>query len=206
MNTTTIPAGFRIDAKGRLIPESTIKPLDLIRDALVQQLVNQAKPLRAQLVDYRERAFAEIDALVDLAAQEYNATLGGEKGNVTLYSFDGRYKVIRARAEKISFDERLQAAKALIDECLRDWSQGARPEIATLVQDAFKVDQAGNIRTGTVLGLRRIQIADERWQNAMLAIGDAVQVVDSKSYLRLYERDAKGDYQPISLDIAAVKS
>jgi hypothetical protein len=206
MNTTTIPAGFRIDAKGRLIPESTIKPLDLIRDALVQQLVDQAKPLRAQLVDYREKAFTEIDALVELAAQDYNATLGGEKGNVTLYSFDGRYKVIRARAEKISFDERLQAAKALIDECLRDWSQGARPEIATLVQDAFKVDQAGNIRTGTVLGLRRIQIADERWQNAMLAIGDAVQVVDSKSYLRLYERDAKGDYQPISLDIAAVKS
>jgi hypothetical protein len=29
--------------------------------------------------------------------------------------------------------------------------------------------------------------------------------VGSKTYVRFYERDAQGQYQPISLDIAAVK-
>lgn len=204
--TTTIPAGFRQDAQGRLVPESTIKPLDLIRDELVRNLAEGAKPLQQQLLEYRERAFSEINALVELAAKEYRAQIGGTKGNVTLLSFDGRYKIIRAISESIAFDERLQAAKALIDECLRDWTTGARPEVALLVQDAFKVDQAGNIRTGSVLGLRKIEIADERWLRAMQAIGEAVQVVGSKTYIRIYERDAKGEYQPISLDIAAVKS
>lgn len=206
MNETTIPAGFRQDAQGRLVPESTIKPLDLIRDELVRNLAEGAKPLQQQLLKYRERAFSEIDALVDLAAKEYRARIGGTKGNVTLLSYDGRYKIIRAISESIAFDERLQAAKSLIDECLRDWTTGARPEVALLVQDAFKVDQAGNIRTGSVLGLRKIEIADERWLRAMQAIGEAVQVVGSKTYIRIYERDAKGEYQPISLDIAAVKS
>jgi hypothetical protein len=206
MNETTIPAGFRQDAQGRLVPESTIKPLDLIRDELVRNLAEGAKPLQQQLLQYRERAFSEIDALVDLAAKEYRARIGGTKGNVTLLSYDGRYKIIRAISESIAFDERLQAAKSLIDECLRDWTTGARPEVALLVQDAFKVDQAGNIRTGSVLGLRKIEIADERWLRAMQAIGEAVQVVGSKTYIRIYERDAKGEYQPISLDIAAVKS
>ena len=204
MNDHAIPAGYRRDTQGRLVPESQIRPIDLARDELVQALVRDALPLRDQLLDYRTRAFADIQAFIELSAEQYNAKVGGAKGNVTLLSLDGEYKVQRAIAESIVFDERLQAAKALIDECLREWTQDARAEIATLVQDAFRVDGSGNIRTGSVLGLRRLAIDDHRWQEAMRAIGEAVQVVGSKTYLRLYKRTANGAYQPISLDIAAV--
>ena len=39
----------------------------------------------------------------------------------------------------------------------------------------------------------------------MLAIGEAVQVVSSKSYIRVYERVGDTDeYRPIALDIAGV--
>ena len=119
-----------------------------------------------------------------------------------LLSFDGRYKVLRANQENIAFDERLQAAKDLIDQCLTEWTEGARSELRALINDAFRVDQAGNIRTGQVLSLRRLAIDDPRWQEAMLAIAEAVQVVGSKSYVRVYERDSQGEYRPIALDIA----
>jgi len=70
---------------------------------------------------------------------------------------------------------------------------------------AFRVDQAGNIRVQEVLGLRRLNIEDERWQRAMGAIADAVQVVGSKSYLRVYERvDGTASYRQIPLDVSAV--
>lgn len=200
----SIPEGYRRDAQGRLWPENQIRPIDRARDELVQELVQRAMPLRELLIDYRAQAFADIAAFVELSAEQYGARIGGNKGNVTLLSFDGQYKIVRAIAEQMVFDERLQAAKELIDECLREWTDGARAEIAMLVQDAFRVDGTGNIRTGSVLGLRRLQIEDERWQTAMQAIGEAVQVVGSKTYLRLYERDANGQYQPISLDIASV--
>ncbi|WIX34930.1 DUF3164 family protein [Salinicola sp. JS01] len=200
-----IPAGFRQDAKGRLIPESQIKPIDQMRDELVLSLVDRANQLRDELRDYKSDAFSEIEQFVETSASEYDVQIGGKKGNVQLVSFDGRYKVVRAIQESISFDERLQAAKGLIDECLREWTKDARPEIATIVQDAFRVDQAGNIRTGQVLGLRRLDIDDKRWQRAMDAISDAVQVTGSKSYIRLYERVGNSDqYRPISLDIAGV--
>ena len=77
-------------------------------------------------------------------------------------------------------------------------------KVAVLVQDAFRVNTNGDIRTGSVLGLRRLDIQDERWLRAMQAISEAVSVLGSKTYLRLYQRDARGAYQPISLDIAAV--
>ena len=205
MNQQQIPEGYRQDAQGRLVHESLIKPIDLERDRLVQHLVDRASELHSELADFKAVAFGDIEAFVDLSAEQYGAKLGGKKGNVTLISFDGRYKVMRAVNESVALDERLQAARALIDECLRDWTEGARPEVVTLINDAFRTDTKGEIRTARVLPLRRMEIADKRWQQAMQAIGEACQVVGSKSYIRVYERIGDSDqYRQISLDIAGV--
>ena len=202
-NIDTTPNGYMKDQAGRLVPIESVKPIDIERDKLVKEIIGRAKTLNGQIAEFKVAAFGDIAAFIELSAEQYGAKVGGTKGNVTLLSFDGKYKVQRAIAEHISFDERLQAAKALIDECIHDWSQSSRPEIKTLINDAFQVDKEGNINTGRVLGLRRMDIADERWNKAMQAIGDAVQVVGSKSYIRVYERDdATGDYNPISLDVA----
>lgn len=200
-----IPEGYRKDAQQRLIHESQIKDIDRLRDELVLDLVRQARVASTALGRFKDNAFGQIDSFVELSKAEYQTKYGGKKGNVSLLSFDGRYKIQRAIQESISFDERLQAARDLIDECLQDWTAGARPEVLTLVNDAFRADTNGEIRTARVLALRRLEITDERWQRAMQAIGDACQVVGSKSYIRVYERVGETDqYKPISLDIAGV--
>lgn len=202
---TQIPEGFWQDAQGRLVHENMIKPIDAERDRLVRDLVERASRLNAELTAFKASAFGDIEAFIELSAEQYDVKVGGKKGNVTLYSFDGRFKILRAIQESIAFDERLQAARALIDECLRDWTEGARPEVATIANDAFRTDAQGEIRTARVLALRRLDIKDERWQRAMTAIGEACQVVGSKSYIRVYERIGETDqYKPISLDIAGV--
>lgn len=205
MTTQQIPAGYRQDAQGRLVHEGMIKPIDQERDRLVRHLVDRASELSGELHDYKQAAFGDIKAFIEMSFEEYGARVGGKKGNVTLLSFDGRYKIQLAVQESIVLDERLQAARSLIDECLRDWTEGARPEVVTLVNDAFRTDTKGEIRTARVLALRRLEIGDERWQRAMKAIGEACQVVGSKSYIRIYERVGDTDqYQAISLDIAGV--
>lgn len=203
--TQTIPAGYRKDASGRLIPETMIKPVDLKRDELVCVIAQEAKKVQETLRDFKVNVMHNINAFVDFSAQEYKVQMGGKKGNITLYSFDGAYKVQVAIAEHMVFDERLQAAKHLIDECITDWSQGSRDEIKVLVQDAFQTDKEGKINTGRVLGLRRLDIRDEKWATAMKAIGESLQVVGSKEYVRFYERiEGTDEYRPISLDVAAV--
>lgn len=200
-----IPEGYWADAKGSLIPLATIKPVDQARDALVKEIVAKAKGMSQQLSAFKDATFGDIAAFVDMSAEEYGVALGGKKGNVQLLSFDGRYKVLRAIQESITFDERLQAAKALIDECLVEWTQNARPELKAIINRAFEVDKAGNINTNAVLALRRLDIADHRWATAMKAIAEAVQVTGSKSYIRVYERvGATDQYAPISLDVAGV--
>jgi hypothetical protein len=204
MSTTTpIPPGYRQNAHGHLVPETSIKEIDLLRDELVVQLFADAKKINATLAELRHRAFADIQAFAQLSAEKYGAKIGGKKGNLTLVSFDGRYKILRAISDQLVFDERLQAAKALIDACLTEWSEGSRPEIRTLINDAFQVDKEGNIDTGRVLSLRRLNIVDERWKRAMEAIGESLRVSVSRSYIRIYERVGETDrYDQIPLDLA----
>lgn len=204
MDTKPIPDGYWINARGSLDPIETIKPIDRARDELVRELVAGARTLSGDVARYKDKALADIAAFVQLSGEQYGVRVGGNKGNVQLVSYDGRYKVLRAVAEHLSFDERLQAAKELIEQCLTEWTQDARPELRAIVNRAFETDKAGNLNTNAVLALRRLDINDERWQRAMQAIGESLQVVGSKSYIRLYERVGDSDkYQLISLDIAS---
>ena len=191
------------DAKGNLTPAELVKDIDKARDALVHEWVERGRDLSKAISHFKEGIFGDVQAFIELSAEKYGAKVGGNKGNVTLFSYDGKYKIQRAINESLRFDERIQAAKVLIDECLNEWSEGSRPELKALIERAFNVDKEGNLNTSRILGLRRVEIQDSRWQNAMQAISESVQVVSSKAYVRLYERVCETDqYVPIALDVA----
>lgn len=191
------------DAKGNLTPAELVKEIDKARDALVHEWVERGRDLSKAISHFKEGIFGDVQAFIELSAEKYGAKVGGNKGNVTLFSYDGKYKIQRAINESLQFDERIQAAKVLIDECLNEWSEGSRPELKALIERAFNVDKEGNLNTSRILGLRRVEIQDNRWQNAMQAISESVQVVSSKAYVRLYERVGETDqYVPIALDVA----
>lgn len=196
---------YREDHKGRFVPIGLIDEVDLQRDSLVTELVEKAKELKASMIEFKKQSTGDVMAFCELSADKYGVKRGGKKGNVCLVSFDGKLKVQIAVAELIVFDERLHAAKELIDECLTEWTEGSRDEIKALITDAFQVDKEGNISTGRILGLRRLKINDPRWIRAMDAISESVRVADTKSYLRFYEKTGLDDkWTPICLDMAAV--
>ena len=196
---------YKADHKGRLVPISLIDEVDLERDSLVTELVEKAKDLQSMMIEFKKQSGGDVVAFCDLSSEKYGVKRGGNKGNVSLVSFDGKLKVQIQVAELIVFDERLHAAKELIDECLTEWTEGSRDEIKALITDAFQVDKEGNISTGRILGLRRLKISDPRWIRAMDAISESVRVADTKSYLRFYEKTGLDDkWAPICLDMAAV--
>lgn len=199
---TPIPEGYRLNDKGHLIPLDKIKEIDKLRDETVKKLVGQAISLQIQMRSIKEQVFGEFHNFVELSAQEYDTQIGGKKSNVTLMSFDGKYKVQIAIQDNLVFDERLQVAKSLIDECLREWTADSNDNIKAIIDNAFAVDKEGKINIRRVLSLRSLNITDDKWQKAMQAISDATQVISSKEYMRFYEQDEHGKYQQISLDFA----
>jgi hypothetical protein len=199
------PLGYRRNSAGHLVPEELIKDIDLTRDELVREIIAAAQAMQAQLAEMKKRAMQDVFAFVDLSAEKYGIKLGGEKGNITLMSFDGKYKVQIAVAERLVFDERLVAAKALIDQCIHRWAEGSIAEIRALVEHAFQTDKEGKISTSRVLGLTQLKIDDGTWKQAMEALRDSMQVAGTTTYIRLYQRRGATDrFDQITLDWATV--
>ncbi|MEO0678836.1 MAG: DUF3164 family protein [Pseudomonadota bacterium] len=200
-----IPDGYMMDARGALIPVAKVKPQHKLEDALVLELHDAARAISDELAVFKARAFREVQTFREIVAEEYGASVGGRKGNVTLRSYDGRLEMQVAVGETLSFGPELQVAKTLIDECIMAWSEGANDNLRVLIDQAFQVNKAGRIDTHRVLALRNLEIDDEPWKRAMDAISDAVRVVGSKSYVRFYLRNPEDDSRvAIPLDIAAV--
>lgn len=201
-----VPEGFMLNARGGLDPVAIVKDVDKLRDDMVNEIVNESIQKHKELQEMKKKFFSTIEAFVRLSAEKYNLNYGGKKGNMTFLSYDGMYKVVVSVNENIFFDERLQIAKELIDQCIQDWATDSRNEIKALIQDAFYVGKSGKLDKNRILGLRRLDIQDERWQKAMTAISDSIQIAGSREYIRIYERDPNNSdkYNLINLDIAAL--
>ena len=200
-----VVAGYWRDARGALVPESMIREIDREREQVVAEIIEHAKILNRELSLFKGKALGDIEAFIELSAEQYNVHVGGTRGNVALFSFDGRYKIQRAVYDCVAPDERVLAAKQLIIDCVNSWAENARPELKTVVSRAFATDKNGSLRLGRLLELRRLDIQDERWRRAMGALDESLQVVGNRTYVRIYERVGDSDeYRPLSLGVSGV--
>lgn len=201
----TIPMSYMLNASGHLVPVDKVREQDKLRDSTVRSLVAEAIEANARLKAFKAKALGDIADLVKIAGDKYDVVLGGKKGNVSLVSYDGKYKVMRSMADRIIFTEEIEAAKELINRCIARWSEGANDNIRVLVDRAFSKDKNGQLKTASVLELMRLEIEDEEWKRAMTAIKDSIQTTGTAIYVRVYERVGDSDqYQAIPLDLAAV--
>lgn len=199
-----VPDGYMRDARGRLVPSALVKPEQLLEDALVRAVHDKAAKLSEALRVFREATFGDVEALLAILAEKYGVELGGDRGNLTLDTFDGDLILQVSIGDQLDLGPELQVAKQLIDACIHRWSKGASIELQAIVNDAFDVDKKGKLNVGRILALRRMSIDDEDWKKAMDAIGNATRIVRSKRYLRLYSKAGDKAKTQVPLDLASV--
>ncbi|MDP7142665.1 MAG: DUF3164 family protein [Alphaproteobacteria bacterium] len=196
---------YMTNAEGHLVPIDKVKPEDRLEDDLVCELYAEALSLNAELAAFKQKSFENVNGFVTLLDEKYGVTKGGKKGNLTLTSYDGLTRIQISVADNLQFGPQLQVAKSLIDECINEWSDGANNNIRALVDHAFRVDKSGRINVQSILGLRRLNISDEKWLKAMDAITESIRVTSSKQYVRIYRRPSpEADWENVNLDIARV--
>lgn len=188
---------------GALLPVSTVKPQHLLEDELVRQEIGHAIALSAQVSRFAAHVHDNLGAFEALVAEQYGAKIGGKKGNKTLMTYDGLFKMTVQVADNVVFGPELQVAKTLVDECLTDWSASSGDELKAVITRAFNTDREGQINRAALYSLLRLEISDERWRQGMQAIRDAMRVVGSKLYVRFYRRPTStASWEAITIDLA----
>lgn len=184
---------YMSDPKGALLPIEIIKPQHLLEDSLVREEFGWFLALVEQITRFRGHLFSNLGEFDALLAEKYGVEKGGPKGNRTYRTIDDCYLIsIRVR-DQLDFGSELQQAKALIDECLRGWSEDAAAPLRVIVNGAFNVDKEGLINKSEIFKLLRHDIQDPKWVSAMEALRDAIRITGSRTSPEFRMRTGPGE-------------
>ncbi|WP_291639112.1 DUF3164 family protein [Bosea sp. (in: a-proteobacteria)] len=194
---------FMRDARGNLMAYGAVKPQRLLEDEMVRKVMFFARDLSDQVRRFKGHTFEDLAAFQSLLEQQYKVPPSTGKGNCSYTTFDDSMRVEVKIADQITFGPELQAAKKLVDECLREWGADSHEMIRSLVNNVFSVEKEGQINRGELFSLLAIEHSDPRWQSAMEAIRDSIRVIGTKAYLRFRVRDGQGAWSTVTIDLAA---
>ena len=202
----TKPANVWTNSAGQAVPTRYVPTRDKRATRLVARHIKAAGAMATRLAALRQAVLNDVEDFVAWSAEASGIkAAGGRKGNVDLTSFDGLAQIRLRKPEYIEFDERLQQAKALIDQFLAARAKGdVDKALISLITAAFTTTRDGQVRADAVLsGQRRVKIDDPIWRRAMELIEASKQSIAAKTYIRFYSRpDTETDWTIIPLDIA----
>jgi len=189
---------------GHLIPVSVVADRDKLEDQLVRGIVTQFEDMQSKLKDLKNGTMADLRAFQDVCAERWGVVRKGKKGGVQLTTYDGEYTVTISVDRVLRFNSDLEIAENLVSDCVRKWTEGSRPEVLALIDQAFRRDENGNLSTKAVLELRALQIDDEDWKKAMQIISGSLRVASTRDYVRVHKKDENGKPLHISLNISGL--
>lgn len=195
-----------IAKNGDAIHPERVSVEDKLKDEMISKILLAATDVTRVIKKFKDDAYDEVDSYFTLLLSEYGVeSKKGAKG-YTLENFSGTAKIQVATADNINFDEKLQIAKAKIDECIHEIMKDvASIDGQQLITKAFEVDKKGEVNPRKILALRAYNISNPKWIEAMEIIADSLEVVSSKEYIRFYTRNnTKESYKQVTLDIAGV--
>lgn len=189
------------DGEELWVPLKHISQEDRQRDALVMELIADARKLQMLVKSTKQMMEAKLEDYLAHLAEQY-----GEEwqGNARIRDFSQTLEVEVSSAKLLTFDEKLSIAKAKVDACISKWSKNSRTEIIALVNQAFRVNQKGQMDVKALLKLPTLAINDEEWVEAMEIIKDSVTVWSTRQYLNFRVKGEDGKWLAIPLNFSRI--
>jgi hypothetical protein len=201
---------FWQDEAGNSIPFNRITNAEKLRERSAAALAKQAIAVHLNLSNLK-KVVQDVCEEVIAAIKKENKIKTDSKGNVTWYNFNQSIKIEVDIKEAIRFDDTLIAgAKTKLTDLINNNINGDQ-FIKSLVVDAFSTS-AGKLDTKRVLSLKKhtCRITNnqikKQWEEAMSLIDKSITRPSSKTYFRIWIRDAKGEYQNIDLNFSSIKA
>lgn len=194
------------DESGMQIPVTRVRASEKFRERAAGSLHQKAISINKQLLDFKnllEEASKNVHAYI---LKDNKIEKDTSKGNFTWYNFDRSIKIEVSVNERIEFDEALiSMCKSKLDEFITANLNGVDTFVKELINDAFQ-NTKGKLDSKKVMSLlkHRSKIKDQRYQDAMELLEKSIRRPDSKTYYRVWEKDAKGEYQNINLNFSSI--
>lgn len=194
------------DEAGNVIPANRITKSEKIREKHAEQILKDAKKASEFLRLLKEKVNHATEEVMATVAEENKIDMTKRKGNFTWFNFDRSVKIEISINERIVFDDMLIAAcKEKLMSFIDTTVSGTEEFVKDLILDAFNTAQ-GRLDTRKVMSLLKYQkrIKNNLFQEAMDLLTNAIRRPDSKTYSRVWIKNAKGEYENIDLNYSSL--
>lgn len=206
VNTQKSKDQFWTDEAGTAIPYNRTTPVERLMERSSAKILKEALAVNKKLVAFRETIEALSEEAFD-AFMAANKTERKHKGNFTWYNFDRSIKIEVAISEPIQFDDlTIKAAKEKFDLFIEENVSSKNDFVKPMILEAFQTQRSGSLDTKRVLGLARHErkVNNEMFSDAVQLIQQAIRRPKSKTYYRVWVKDASGQYNNIELNLSSL--
>lgn len=177
------------------------KAYETLRDETVKELVEGAKALNDMLSKFKSKSYASIGALYEML-QEHSDRHANGKGNVTLDSSCGNYRIMFRRHDATRFDERSTQAEAhILDFLTAEYPEGSPTNKAIRILLERKT---GQLDKNNVLKLFKMKddFDNENWRKGIDLLQESIVPDHTKYYAQFFYRSGDMEWLPIVLEFA----
>ncbi|ROI09769.1 DUF3164 family protein [Chryseobacterium sp. H3056] len=197
-----------IDESGTEIPYNRTTASERLKEKYAFALLSDAEAINQKAADFKTKITDLVQEVIEAAREENSVKLEG-KGNYTWYNFNRTIKIEVNVQEQISFDElTIESAREKLMDLIRTNISGD-DFIISIVEDAFQTSK-GKLDPKKILGLRRhterIKNAKLKaeWSDIMTLIDKSISRPNSKTYFKVWKKDAEGKYKGVELNFSAL--
>ena len=179
---------------------------ETLRDEAISNMVSYAKNLHDQLAGFKNSSFEMIETLYKML-QEHSDRHASGKGNVTLDTADGKYRVMFRRSDNTRFDERATQAEAhILDFIAERW--GNRDDADAKFIKRMLERKNGKLDKNRVLDMisMRDNYKEEHWQKGIELLQESIVPDTTKFYAEYYYRSEDGEWLPVVLTFSRLSS
>lgn len=174
---------------------------ETLRDEAISKMISYALSLNEQLTGFKNSSFEMIETLYKML-QEHSDRHANGKGNVTLDTADGKYRVVYKRSDNTRFDERATQAEAhILDFLTSEYPEGSNT--SKLIRSLLE-RKKGALDKNLVLKLigMKNDFNNEHWHKGIELLQESIVPDNTKFYAEYYYRSDDGEWCPILLNFA----
>lgn len=194
--------GRMCDAQGNLILLKNIHDADLMEHDLVLAIAAIWTNLSGKIERFKQHNFEDVTTFLELLYERWGTKRGGVEGNLQFTTIDRAWQLRISIQKTIDFGPEIQVAQTKLVSAIREMAP-EDSDIQSIVTSAFTLVD-GKLNVAAILRLRKLKISNPTWNEGMEIIDAAIEVISKKKQIRLYKRNAVGQYEAVPLNIAAL--
>lgn len=173
-----------------------------LRDDCVTEIVQKALAINEILKAFKTESFNGIETVYKML-QEHSQRHANGKGNVTLDTSDGKFRIVFKRSDNTRFDERASQAEAhILDFIANRW--GNKDDADSKFIKRMLERKNGKLDKNRVLDMISMKdnYQDEHWQKGIELLQESIVPDSTKFYAEYYYRSDEAEWLPIVLNFA----